>query len=169
MQNGLIKTSSKLIAENCSVSQGTIFLHFGTKDELLYTILKSNIDLLENDINLKCDIKKDPQIFVKKLLDVLSKHEDILSRVYKEENYLSTDLIKQVEHFENTLKNLLLDNYRKHSTKRISIVDSFVVIDAFLSQIKCYLIGKEYTSNPVSLIKQRKGRIVKLYNILFGG
>ncbi len=165
--NGLLKTSSKMIANECEVSQGTIFLHFGTKEQLFYELLNSNIVELENALISKCDPLENPIEFVKGLLVVLSKYEDFLSRLYKDENYLSEDMRKLIDGVENIVKNLLLENYRNNSKKRLSIVDSFVIIDAFLSQIRNYLFHKDLNLRSVSVIKQRRGRILKLYGLLF--
>jgi AcrR family transcriptional regulator len=167
LMNGLLKTTTKLIVNKSGVSQGTLFLHFGTKENLFNEILMSNIDVLNKSLISSCDVNEKPLYFVGTLLDVISSHEDLLSRVYKDEAYLSDDLCKSIDNYENALKNLLLDNYRKNSIKRVNIVDAFVIIDAFLAQLRFYLIKKDYTIHHVSLIKQRKGRILKLYSILF--
>lgn len=168
IEYGIIKTTTKMIADQSSVSHGTIFLHFGTKENLFNELLMSNIVDLENMLKSKCNIAKKPSFFISKVLDVIGQHENLLSRLYKDEAYLSDDLNKCIDNYENTLKNLLLDNYRSYSKKRVSIVDAFVAIDAFLSQLRFYLIKKEFSTHQISLIKQKKGRITKLYNILFG-
>lgn len=168
LQYGSLNTSTKMIADHSSISHGTLFLHFETKENLFNILLSSNVAKFEQSLKSECNVNDKPLILVGKMLDVIALYENLLSRVYKDEAFLSDGFVKCIESYENLLKNILLDNYRKHSTRKISIVDAFVIIDAFLAQLRFYLIKKEYSVHNVSVIKQRKGRIIKLYNILFG-
>ena len=65
------------------------------------------------------------------------------------------------------IKNLIFDNYKKNPKSDLGIVDSFIAIDAFLSQIKDYLMSKETFTTANSVMRQKRGRISKLYKILF--
>jgi len=165
-ERGFIKISSKEIAINSGVSQGTIFLHFQTKNDLLSIILMSNIEKLENAIKLECDVKKPAEDMLKTLLDVIADNEDILARVYKDYYYLDDYITKNVDSLETIIKNLIYDNIRKTTNKNMSIVDAFISIDALMSQIKDYLMSKNnFGGQPI--LKQRRGRILKLYKVLF--
>lgn len=166
-QKGFVRLSSKEIASECGVSQGSIFLHFKTKDGLLTTILDSNIDLLENDLQKACNADLSTDNFLRSYIEVISQHEDILSRIYRDYTYLDADLQKKVDNLEMVIKNLIYDNYRKNFSKTLSIVDSFIAIDAFLSQIKDYLMSKETFTTSNSVMRQKRGRISKLYKMLF--
>ncbi len=166
-RKGFVKISSKEIARECDVSQGSIFLHFGTKDGLLGTILTSNIDDLESDLKEYCITSKSQDIFLKNYLDIQSKYEDILSRIYKDYSYLDGTFTKRIDQLEVMVKNLFFDNYKKNKKRSVNIVDSFIIIDAFLSQIKEYLISKDTFTSSNSVIRQKRGRISKLYRILF--
>lgn len=165
-ENGFIRVSTKDIANVCGVSQGTIFLHFGTKQHLLYSILNSNVSEFRDDFIERCKAEIDQEIFLKEYLYVLAKHENILSRVYKDYFYLSEDLQKEVNDLETLIKNEIFDNLKTHWSKSINILDTFVLIDAFLAQVRAYLLEKN-SSSVQSIIKQRRGRIIKLYNRLF--
>lgn len=156
-----------MIAQVAGISQGSLFVHFSSKKNLFNEILISNIDELEHQLKTCCSTKKKPLLFMKNMIDILIENENLLVTVYKDEAYLDQDLRKSVDVLENTLKNLLLDNYREHTKQKTSIIDSFVLIDAFLSQLKNYLILKDVDHLSVSVLKQRKGRITKLYKFLF--
>lgn len=164
---GYLKVSSKEIARNCDVSQGSIFLHFKTKENLLNTILIANIDGFESELKKMCDSKSSKEIFLKNYLDVVTRHESFLSRAYKDLPYLSEALSKNIVGLETLTKNLFFDNLRQNPNKKLSIVDSFISIDAFFAQIQKNLLEKETYSNSNSIIRQRRGKIVKLYRTLF--
>ena len=166
-KRGFVKISSKEISKECNVSQGSIFLHFKTKDGLLTTILNSNIDSLEENLKGICNPSNTQEVFLKNYIEVLSNHEDILARIYKDYSYLDQSLQKRVDGMEIMFKNLIFDNYKKNTKITMSIVDSFIAIDALLSQIKEYLISKETFTSSNSVIRQKRGRISKLYKILF--
>jgi len=167
LHNGFVKVSTKEIASQSEVSQGSIFLHFGTKDNLLNTILSSNIESLELEVKEKCKPTDSQDLFLRNFLDVLIEYENILSRVYKDYSYLSETLCKQIDSYEAFVKNLFYENFKKKGVKRLSIVDSFIAIDAYNSQLKYYLLEKKVFSDTNSIIRQRRGRIVKLYKMLF--
>lgn len=166
-KRGFVKISSNEIAKECGVSTGSIFLHFGTKYNLLTTILDSNINLLEMTITELCDANVDQDSFLKNLLDSISQYEDILSRIYRDYSYLDSEVIKRVDNLEVLIKNMIYENFISNSTKSLSIVDSFIAIDAFLSQIKDYLISKETFTTSNSVLRQKRGRITKLFKMLF--
>lgn len=166
-ERGFVKISSKEISKVCGVSQGSIFLHFETKDGLLSTILDSNIDSLEESLEVACNPSDTQDTFLKHYTDILSIHEDILARIYQDYHYLDQTLQKRVDAMEIMFKNLIFDNYKKNTNSTMSIVDSFIAIDAFLSQVKEYLVSKETFSSSNSIIRQKRGRILKLYKMLF--
>ncbi len=167
LNNGFVKVSTKDISKVSDVAQGSIFLHFGTKDNLLHHIISSDLSLLQNEIEDRVDPKKSRESFLGDFLDVLAIHENILSRIYKDIAYLSDNIKKTVDQIEVLLKNRLFDNIRNHPSKPLSIVDSFINIDAFMAQVRIYLMEKEVFTDYNGILKQRRGKLVKLYRTLF--
>lgn len=166
-EDGFVKISSKDIARKCNVSQGTIFLHFQTKDNLLNSILSSNIEALEIELRSNCNPKDSMDNFLRSYLDILVVYEGFLSRAYKDYSYLSESLRRNIDNLETIIKNIFFDNLRNNAVKKLSIIDSFIAIDSFLSQIKCNLLDKEVYSKSNSIIRQRRGKIIKLHRMLF--
>ena len=164
---GLVKVSTKDIATSASVAQGSIFLHFQSKENLLHEIISSDLNELENEINSESLTKVDREKFLDVLLDIIGKHENMLSRVYKDYPYLSESHKKTVDTIQTVIKNKIFDNIRSSSGRKLSIVDSFINIDAFYSQVKDNLLDKEVYTEFNSIIRQRRGKLVKLYRTLF--
>ncbi len=164
---GFLKVSSKEIARECNLSQGSIFLHFETKENLLNTILSSNITKFEIDLKKNCIPNYSKELFLKNYIDVLIQNESFLSRAYKDLPYLPDALSKSLNGLETTTKNLFFENLRKNPEKKLSIVDSFISIDAFFAQIQKNLLEKEVYTEFNSIIRQRRGKIIKLYRTLF--
>ena len=166
-KKGFLMVSSKEISRECNLSQGTLFLHFKTKENLLSTILNDNIDHFEKELNKRCKIKDNKDVFLRSYIDVLIEHESFLSRAYKDLPYLNDNLKKNIINLETMTKNLFFDNIRQNPGRKLSIVDSFISIDAFISQIQKNLIEKEIYSEFNSIIRQRRGKIIKLHRTLF--
>ena len=164
---GFLNVSSKEISKECNISQGSIFLHFQTKENLLNTILLTNIGHFERDLNNMCVPKLSKDNFLKNYIDVIIQYESFLSRLYKDLPYLSEALSKSINSLETTTKNLFFENIRNNPDKKLSIVDSFISIDAFFSQVYKNLLDKEIYTESNSIIRQRRGKIVKLYRTLF--
>ena len=55
---GFLDLSSNMIARSSKVSQGTVFLHFGTKENLLRIVLDNIISSLENELKTRCKISQ---------------------------------------------------------------------------------------------------------------
>jgi len=168
LENGFVKVSTKDIAKVSDVSQGSIFLHFDSKENLLISILESNINHLENDLDERCKGASSMDEFVRLLLDVLIQHENMLARAYNDYPYLTDSLRKQIDDLETKMKNYFFDIYKQNRSTTPNIIDSFILIDAFLSQIKNYLLEKNVFSITNSILRQRRGRIMKLHRMMFG-
>jgi len=166
-KKGFLNVSSKDIAKECNVSQGSIFLHFKTKENLLNTILLSHINDYENALKNSLLPNLKSNVFLKKYLDILIENEIFLSRAYKDFAHLSKKLIKNLEDLEIVTKDLFFENIRQVKKNEFNIIDSFISIDAFLSQIYKNLIEKDVFTKSNSIIRQRRGKIIKLYRILF--
>lgn len=164
---GFLNVSSKDISRECNLSQGTLFLHFKTKENLLSTILNTNLDSLDKELNSRCKSSDLPDTFLRNYIDVIIEHESFLSRAYKDLPYFPESLKRNFANLETTIKNLFFENLKSNLTKKISIVDSFISIDAFISQIYKNLVEKETYSEHNSIIRQKRGKITKLYKTLF--
>ena len=167
-QNGFVKVSTKDIAVASGVSQGSIFLHFGTKNQLIEEILISNLNVFQNDLVQGCRTNYPTDQFSREFISVVILHENFLSRAYKDYPYLPEHLQKYIDDIETLIKNLFFDNLKQHRSMPLNIIDSFLFIDAFYAQIKSYLLEKNAQSIG-SFLKQRRGRIMKLYSKLFEG
>jgi len=165
---GFLRVSSKDIAEISNVSQGSIFLHFNTKENLLTEVIEEELEKFETEIKNKCITNTSSDNFVKSYIDIIILHEGMLSRIYKDIGYLPDVIKKHVQNLDSLIKNLFFENYRENSEKKISIVDTFIAIESFLAQVEKNLMDKEIYSDFNSIIKQKRGRLIKLYKMLMG-
>lgn len=168
LEYGLNKTSMTLISNELNLSQGTLFLHFKSKANLFNTILKSNLDKMKSELIACEDTGKTSLVFFNTLIEVIANNEKVLRLIYKDSQLVPGEISQLINEIENKLKNSILNSVREHSKERVHIVNSFIAIDAFLSQVKMYLIESEVSSNQAPYIFQKKQRLEKLYFLLFG-
>lgn len=164
---GFYNISTKEIARSCNLSQGSIFLHFQTKENLLNLIFENQLSIFENIVLQNCFSDMKQELFLKNFLDALIESENFLSRVYLDLPYLNDLMKKYLSGLETTIKNLFFDNIRHNVSDKPSIIDTFIAIDAFYSQIHRNFIEKDYSHSANSIIKQKRGKLVKLYRTLF--
>ena len=62
-ENGLVRVSTKDISKMSGVAQGSIFLHFTTKDNLLHEVIVSEIQELYKDVS-KIDTSFTSDLFI---------------------------------------------------------------------------------------------------------
>ncbi len=105
--------------------------------------------------------------FLKNYIDVLIQYESFLSRAYKDLPYFSKALNKDIKNLELITKDLFFEYIRNYPNGKLSIVDSFISIDAFFAQIQKNLLDKEIYTASNSIIRQKRGKIIKLYRTLF--
>jgi AcrR family transcriptional regulator len=165
-KKGFVQVSTKDIAEACGVSQGTIFVHFSSKNELLHNVLLNGLEQVREALTKTLKPNLDRERFPRELLSIWMSHEPMLARVHLDYTYLPDSLKREIDDLDSVTKNLIFDHLKEQWSTQINILDSFLLIDAFLSQIKAYWMER----NPLSVqlvLKQRQGRILKLYRMLF--
>jgi AcrR family transcriptional regulator len=162
---GVKEVSTKELAKYCSVSQGSLFLHFGTKENLIAEVFETELFNLET--NLKEISKKDDLLeTAEQVLEVMIKYEDVLARLYFDYFYISDDIKSSIQGLETSIKNILFDCMRKQN-KTIQIVDTFMLLDAWYAQVKVFLNEKTTFSDSNSVLRKRRGKILKLFRFLF--
>lgn len=165
-KKGYLKVSTREIADVCSISQGSIFLHFESKNQLFDHILESSIENILKNLKIINEEILDSDEFLKRLFNVLIKFEGILSRTFKDYDYLNDKLKQEIDELEVSLKDLIFEHFKSNDTIELGIMDSFVVIDAFISQIIVTLMNKSTYSKSSSVIRDRRGKLRKLFNII---
>lgn len=164
---GFLNVSTKTISQRAKVSQGTVFLHFKTKEKLLVTIIENELEIIEKRFEDKCIIETTQLSFVKSILDLFIDNEIVLSRLFIDYRHLPIKIKNRLNEFENSIRNNFYENIRYSSSSKINIMDTFISIESFMAQIFRYLNDKDF-KNKSSIIKEKRGRLLKLNKILFG-
>ena len=124
LDQGYLKTSTKSISEKAKVSQGTVFLHFKTKEKLLKEIIVEELITLKEQLEFA-------ELNLSSLFRLIEDHEEILSRVIKDYPHLPSSFQEIFDQLRSSLKDHLFDILKE--TSRQSILDLFAFIDLLLA------------------------------------
>lgn len=147
LDHGYIQTSTKDISKKARVSQGTIFLHFKTKEKLMERIIFDELELLKKELS-EDDMTKE------KVFQTLINHELLLSRVMKDYAYLPKKLQDVIFQLRMRYKDVLFDLLKAKS--KLSILDLFLLIDMTLALIfeELALSNEEIMKNKIKKYKK---------------
>ena len=147
-KNGYSNTSTSEIAKIAGVAEGTIFKHFGTKENLLL----SSIMLLDIDVEEIKDIYPDFKSFIH---DIIYKRFSFMSENYKVAHILLAEVLYREElriQIVESLKSTVFDNFDIilnyfKSENMIKNISNELIIRTILTNICGYVMLK-YIFNP---------------------
>lgn len=158
-KNGYANTSTSEISKIAGVAEGTIFKHFGTKENLLLSSLLpfiSNYILPEMIMNLsEAEIKDIYPDFKSFIHELVYERFSFMSENYKIAHILLAEVLYREElrvQIVNSLKSRVLDNLDKilsyfKSQNMIKDISNELIIRTILSNICGYVVLK-YIFNP---------------------
>lgn len=149
LDHGYIYTSTKDISKKARVSQGTIFLHFKTKEKLMERIILDELQDVIGELDGE-------NITTEGVFQTLVDHELLLSRVSKDYAYLPVKLQEFFNQLKTQYKDLLFDLLKPKS--KLSILDLFLLIDMTLA-----LIFEELAFSDKTMLKNKIKKYKKIF------
>jgi TetR/AcrR family transcriptional repressor of mexJK operon len=119
-EKGYKAVSTKEIAKEASLSEMTLFRHFGTKENILKVAIDrfyytaSMRDLFVN--NIVWDLEKDLLMISKSYLELMKKNQKVILIAFKEGNKID-GLFDQINKHPRQLKELLIEYFLKMQQK----------------------------------------------------
>lgn len=165
-KNGFIRVSSKMISSEANVAQGSIFLHFETKNALFDHIVINVLTSIKNDVLSTNKKTSTLEGYIRQFLEMLNREENMLARIYQNLSALDETIQLEVSQFEVAIKDAFFEVVQSNKDS-VNIVSSFVAIDAFFAQIKEYLMNKDTFTKQNAVLVMKMGRLLKLSKLLF--
>lgn len=155
---GFDKTSTKMIAKETGIAEGTIFNYFGTKDEIFFEVfykeyisdVEKGITRAKKDNNIIDDINENIFKIIKKVLRlpkrvVLEMGVVTIKIAKKKPEYfkkMASIDFKYMENIENYLEQLIKDEVFRHfDSKKMSEL----IFGSLMYELSIYLYFKEKT------------------------
>lgn len=146
---GYIYTSTREISKKAKVSQGTIFLHFKTKEKLLEKVI---VDQLQHHF----DLIQETNPTIASLFQMIVDEEALLSRVLKDYPYLPVKFQEAFDQIRMIYKDSLFDLLKSKSS--LNILSLFSIIDMVLALV----FEDLWYSNGESM----QGKVKKYYKLI---
>ena len=108
LENGYVFCSTKALSDSAKVSQGSIFMHFQTKDNLLEEMIKEELSPLISSL--------DASLFTSmEIISLMGDHFDLLSRMAKDIAFLPVSIRALFLQVRTMVKDQLYDALQKKS------------------------------------------------------
>jgi len=158
--------STAFIAKSCNLAHGTLFIHFPTKNELIYELFHQELKRIANKLYLI--VNTSPQVSLEVLLDkyflFLEKEEKFLSIIAKELPLYPEKLKRDIMTTEIIIRNFFYSTIEKGIEKNIyQTIDITTTLTFLFGTIDYYLRMKSYFVSKGSVIAQKKDDIKKCF------
>jgi AcrR family transcriptional regulator len=168
ISNGILKTSTKQIADLCKVAHGTIFSHFNSREVLIGTIIKEELIRIAQKLYQIAEINGKFVEMLEEYLNLVIEEEELLIVINKEFPFFSEYLKNEIITTETIVKKFFYNKLLEESlTVNREPLNISVVISILSGTISYYLTRKEYFVSSGSVINKKKEDIIKIFlNIL---
>ena len=166
---GVLKTSTKQIADSSRVAHGTIFSHFNNREQLISSVIKQELIRIAKELyQFEEQSHSSFEKLLREYLVLVSREEDLLVVLSKEFPFFSDDLKREIITTETIVKKLFYNKIREGIDKNIfKPVNIPVALSFLFGTLHFYLSRKEYFVSKDSVINEQKEEIMTIFiNIL---
>lgn len=168
IKEGIINTSTAKIAKSAGVSHGSIFSHFASREDLISEVLEQEMFRITKHIKMIHPNHHDLSSLIDDYINVLSKNEHFLSRIYKELPFLSYDLQLKVTALEAVMRNTLYLTIKASTdTEKTDDFHIQVGLTTLFATIAFYLRNDTLYGDDTSVIQSKEREIKYTFNQFF--
>lgn len=165
-KKGIMSLTTAEIADKCGISHGSIFQHFGNRENLIDAVLEAEILRIATLIKDNCTEIASVNELLEEYLKVVSAEEDFFKVLYRELPFLPESVTGNVISMETIIRNSFFLSI-KEQTSGIPEREITTGLDSFFAMIVRLLTLKELYISSGSVIQERKADLVSLFNLLF--
>ncbi len=155
IHHGILNTSSRMIARECGIANGTLFAHFENVDHLIREILMEMTGSFFTE--LKSIETSELTAYLREYLNFVAKNEDFYSMIAVEYPLYSEDIQRIILAVEVIVRDGVFSRL-KTTTFDFSPTE---IINVFFSQLEYYLRHKKKFAESGSVIKHKSQTIIK--------
>lgn len=165
VQNGVMKLTTNEIAKSLGIAHGSIFLHFGSREMLIFTVLDDALKEISAKVIARCGDLDTLEDLLEQYLTVIAESSDFLQVIYKELPYFPGGIQREVFALEALLRNMF---YMK--IEAVGIFEAKQIglrLDGFFSTIVRYLTLNDLYAPKGNALVHKKDDLKQLFKILF--
>jgi AcrR family transcriptional regulator len=166
-KGGILSLTTTVIAKECKIAHGSIFQHFGSKENLINSLLEQEMKRLALKVKDNCNLGYSLQELLESYLKVLSEEEDFISRLYREQPLLPEIVQDNMVALEAIFRNAFFQAISKECDGREREKLITIKLDALFATIIRYLSVRELYAPAGEVIRTKHNDIKKLFEILF--
>ena len=168
INKGILNTTTAEIAKECGIAHGSIFQHFGNRENLINVILDGEIKRIALSIRNNCKASQEIDVLIESYIAVTSTEEDFLSMIYKEMPFLSENNKMNIIALEAIIRNIFFLSIEE-GIKKGTLCNTNITLglDAFFATIIHYLSLRELYSKGNNVIEARKQDITEIFIMIF--
>lgn len=166
-EKGILMTSTIDLAKSAQVSHGTLFLHFSTRDNLIFQVINDfGIRLSHNFFAV---IKENSGLknLLQAHLHVLQEYEDFYTTLIKELPSLSDQVKSRFFTLQSSIsKNINMEIKKEIQLGKIKEMESSQLFNTWIAILHYYLIHRDIFSPGKSLIATKGDALIAHYLML---
>lgn len=166
-KEGVLNLTTAVIAKECSVAHGSVFQHFGSRENLINSVLEQEMKRIAVKIKSNCTLNYTSKELLESYLGVISEEEEFLSVIYRELPFLSESVQANMVSLEAIFRNAFFLSIRGENSEDGSEKAITIKLDALFSTIIRYLCFKELYAPNGRVIQTKYNDIKMLFKILF--
>jgi AcrR family transcriptional regulator len=163
LEQGALDLTTLDLAKEAGVANGTIFLHFGTREELIGEVFSSECKRIVQLVREQVEPDSPPLRVLSDLLTAMSTEEDFLEVMLRELPFHPSDIRNQILGAQMVMRNLL---YRSLEADGISSGRIRPILDAVFALIEHYLRSRSLLSGQPQILPNYRDDILRLFQLL---
>ena len=168
ISRGFLKTTTQDIVKKAGIAQGTLFLHFQNKENLIIEIFDLELSKITNSLHNILSSSKGIKELLTNYLDFIEGEEDIFSVTAIEFPFYSETLQRQIIFRESAIKNYFYNSIKeeKMAGKIKNDIDITMTLTFLFGTINYFLCNRNIISNSKSIIGEKKESIINTFMLL---
>ncbi|MEW5814907.1 MAG: TetR/AcrR family transcriptional regulator [Spirochaetota bacterium] len=165
IRKGVLASTTEGIAKACGVAQGTLFLHFKTKENLILGIFEKELMRIAEELYILTGNAFELKPLLEAYLSFLEKEEDFLSVIGREFPFFPNKLKRQILSLEAIIRHIFYttieNGIERGSIKRLDIT---AVLTFLFGTLNYYLSMKKIFVARGSVISAKKQSIIDTFS-----
>jgi AcrR family transcriptional regulator len=169
VENGILNTSTKRIAEYCKVAHGTLFAHFNNREQLISEVLKNELLQISKRLYRLKPSNNSLEHLLYKYFELVIDEEELFVVINKEFPFINHNIKREIITTETIVKILILKKIKQGvDNKLFKSIDPTIAMSFLFGTLNYYLSRKEFFIDAGSIIQKKKKEIIDTFLIYIG-
>jgi len=166
--HGISGATTQDVADEAGVSHGSVFVHFGSRAELISTVVDRVLDAAEADVGAALEASVNLMELLLAHLGALTRHEAIYARLVVERPLLPAPVQARVAAFDAAVSRRLQGVARAGAVHLRAGIKPYFAFNTWMALITYYLINRDLFAPNGLVLRQRRSELVENYLALIG-